>query len=64
MFFQDEYDYLGFDEELSRVGFIMIDRREFDSMSPGDKLDYVDMLAREQMNYVNAYTGRIILGER
>lgn len=64
MFIQDDYAILGLDKELSRIGFIMIDRREFDLMSNANRLDYVDMLANDQMNYVNAYTGRIIRGGR
>jgi hypothetical protein len=64
MFIQDDYAILGLDKELSRIGFIMIDRREFDLMSNADRLNYVDMLANDQMNYVNAYTGRIIRGGR
>ena len=58
MFIQDAAN------ELSRYGFIMIDRREFDLMDPVEQTDYLAGLDQDQMNYVNAYTGRIIRGGR
>ena len=66
MFLQDvgyvvsEMPGLGLSEELSRIEFLIFGRLEFEQMILDDRIVYLEMLDREQTNYVNAYTGRLI----
>ncbi len=60
MFIQDGYANLGLVEELSRIGFLIFGRVEFEQMILGDRIDYLRVQDSDYINYVNAYTGRLI----
>ena len=58
MFIQDEYDYLGLDEELSQKAFIIYDKREFEGLDEGRR--WSDYLQRLDVIHINPYTGTVI----
>jgi hypothetical protein len=61
-FLQDDYADYGFGQELSRVWFVICDRRHYESLlTANDKFDYLIQLPRI---YVNRYTGTLITQER
>lgn len=57
MFIQDDYPTLGLWTELSRDGFVICDRTQFDELDTQGRLDYLSSL---DIIYVNRYTGTMI----
>jgi prepilin-type N-terminal cleavage/methylation domain-containing protein len=58
MFIQDDYPEYGLYQELSRISFIIYDKREFKRINSGLRwTDYLQYLAEV---YVNPYTGEIV----
>jgi hypothetical protein len=58
MFIQDDYAELGLGAELSRNGFVIYDRKQFDKLNAQGKFNYLNSL---ELIYINPYTGTMIL---
>jgi prepilin-type N-terminal cleavage/methylation domain-containing protein len=58
MFVQDDYDYLGLEQEQSENSFIVYDRKIFDGTNENRR--YSDYLEGLEVIYINPYTGTII----